>query len=435
MHFGCREGELWMDTGRGVLCRGPKGPAHPYHLGLAHGAIENPVATADVFKEDVLIRYLASQNSQRMDWAFMQGMWLDWSDVYVPGWVDRPTVFCTLTNTPIAVANNVWSTSSDSLEERKLLGNGCTRFRLKDGHTTHFELRLNLRVDEWAWLPQASSVFHARGIPLEKNLGVFALAWPRAKSEGAVSESEDKRKHRLEEPIYLFFRPHFRNLLDGETSSLHHWSFQESGQPPLSPELCRKLGLPIELKLHGTRLNSHSWRTNTYKLIHQYQLSRGFDPATIDFARHIDCDDHIFRPINDSNRFKMVHEESALVNSRCEPPTSVNHVVDDLHRRPIAEEGGVEDRIHTEQDIHFKDNKTSNRRTVEETNARLDGIEDEGIEPHAENPMGEGPSLRTTDLPRPQSSSTRLHARSNFLKAGTRLKLTFSRRGRSLKKL
>ncbi|KAJ8092688.1 hypothetical protein PM082_007017 [Marasmius tenuissimus] len=433
-----------MDTGRGVLCRGPKGPSHQYYGGLGCGEIENPVATADVFKEDVLTRYLASQNSEWIDRRFMRGMWLDWDDVDAPEWIDRPTVFCTLTNTPIAVANSVWEAIGDSLKERKLLGNGCTRllgptdqsnwrFRLKDGHTTHFKLRLKLGAER-AWLSQAPSVFHARGIPLEKDLGVFALAWPRAKLEGAVSESEDERKHRLEQPIYLFFRPHFRNLLDGETSSLHYWSFQESGQPPLSPELCHKLGLPTELKLCDTRLASHSWRTHIYKLIHQYQLLRGFDPTTTNFSRHSHFNDHIFRPIN-SDRFEVVLEDSALVNAKFEPPTLVDHVVDDLHRRPVAEEGGTKDRIRTEQDIQYKEDNTSNWQTVEETDVQLDETDYEIIEPGAENPMEEGSSLHTTDLSGPQCSSTQLQIRSNFLEAATQSTLTLSRWGRSLMKL
>ncbi|KAJ8092702.1 hypothetical protein PM082_007031 [Marasmius tenuissimus] len=327
---------------------------------------------------------------------FMVGMSVDCHYVDVPEWVDRPTVFCTLTNTPIAVANNVWSQVGDSLKEQTLLGNGCTRFRLEDGHTTHFELRLNL-LAEGTWLSQASSVFHARGIPLEKDLGVFALAVvsPCATLEGTVSESEDKRKHRLEEPIYLFARPPPFDLLDGDTSSLHYWSFQESGQPPLSPKLCRKLGLSIDLKLCDTRLDSYSWKTDTYKSIHQYQLLRGFDPATIDLTRQIRSDDYIFRAINDSDRLEAVLTDSALVNARSEPPTLANYVVDELHQRPGIE-GGIEDHIYAEQGIHYKEDNTSNGHTVEETDVQLVETDYEIIEPGAENPMEEGSSFHTT---------------------------------------
>ncbi|KAJ8092729.1 hypothetical protein PM082_007058 [Marasmius tenuissimus] len=146
---------------------------------------------------------------------------------------------------------------------------------------------------------------------------------PKVILEGTVSESEEEHKLRLEQPIYLFARPPPFDLHDGDTSSIHYWSFQESGEPPLSPEVCRKLGLP-KLESCNSCLTPYSWSTAQYQLIHQYQLLRGFDPATIDFARHTGYDDHIYRPINDSDQFEVVLKDSALVNTRCEPATLVD---------------------------------------------------------------------------------------------------------------
>ncbi|KAK1224350.1 hypothetical protein PQX77_012734 [Marasmius sp. AFHP31] len=46
-----------------------------------------------------------------------------------------------------------------------------------------------------------------------------------------------------------------------------------------------------------------------YKTIHGYQLLRGFDPKTTDFARHIGYDDPIFRPIINLAQIEEIHEE------------------------------------------------------------------------------------------------------------------------------
>ncbi|KAJ8092720.1 hypothetical protein PM082_007049 [Marasmius tenuissimus] len=89
-------------------------------------------------------------------------------------------------------------------------------------------------------------------------------------------------------------------------------------------------------------------------------------------------------------------KDSALVNARCEPATLVDYIIDDLHRRPIAEEGGTKDRIHKEQDIHYEEDNTSNGQIVEETGIRLDETDYEIIEPGVENPMEEGSSFHTT---------------------------------------
>ncbi|KAK1221991.1 hypothetical protein PQX77_015190, partial [Marasmius sp. AFHP31] len=55
-----------------------------------------------------------------------------------------------------------------------------------------------------------------------------------------------------------------------------------------------------------------------YQHIHQYQVLRGFDPSTTDFARHLEYDQHLFQPVNDSDRFQ-IHQES-LPESRPSTP-------------------------------------------------------------------------------------------------------------------
>ncbi|KAL0058676.1 hypothetical protein AAF712_014637 [Marasmius tenuissimus] len=225
------------------------------------------------------------------------------NDENVPERVDRPTVFSTRTKTPIAVANNVWESLNDNLVDRTCLENGWTRFRL-DGDRW-VSLRLNWDAEK-AWLSQAWRVFHARGVLLEDDLKDFTLVFPYVWLGGDLDESPSKCQLRRRQPIFLFIYPPHPNLLYGKTSSTHHWSFHEDGQPQISPELCWDLGLPIQLDFDDWGLKSHSWSTSNYQLIHQYQLLRGFDPTTTDFARHLGYNKNIFQPLNDDDRFREV---------------------------------------------------------------------------------------------------------------------------------
>ncbi|KAJ8090484.1 hypothetical protein PM082_002372 [Marasmius tenuissimus] len=62
--------------------------------------------------------------------------------------------------------------------------------------------------------------------------------------------------------------------------------------------------------------------------MHQYQLNRGFDPSTIDFARHVGYDQNIFRPVNNSERFEI--QEESPPKSQASTPTSDMSGIEDL---------------------------------------------------------------------------------------------------------
>ncbi|KAJ8092448.1 hypothetical protein PM082_023701 [Marasmius tenuissimus] len=277
--------------------------------------IVNPAATTELLKEEVLIRYLASLKRKRTDRTVVEDIGIYSSyDVDVPGSVGQPTVFCTLTDTPtpIAVANNVWQSVSDNLVERKLFGNGWTRFRLGDSNNQRLHLQLNGDARR-AWVSAALSIFHALGISLEGDLSVFNLVVPEVSCEGNLSRcsgnlsnSSNSSELQQRQPIYLFIHPHLPD--NGKHSLFHYWSFHESGQPPLSPDDCHTLGIPIALT-YSKYSKSSSWPTNRYKLLHQYLVPRGFDPTTTDFARHFGYDVYAFRPISNLERFKVVDED------------------------------------------------------------------------------------------------------------------------------
>ncbi|KAJ8089533.1 hypothetical protein PM082_014789 [Marasmius tenuissimus] len=316
----CDYEEMWMDPTRGVVCRGPKGPSS--YIPISALRFKDLPSTAELLQEEVLVRFLASHKSKEADDAFMYAMFYASNDEGVPEHVDRPTVFSTRTKTPIAAAKNVWESCGDGLVERTCLENGCRRFQL-DGDGTVL-LRLNWDVQE-AWLSQAWRVFHARGVLLEDDREGFTLVFPHAWLDSYLDESPSKCQLRRQQPIFLFIYPPPPDLLDGNTSSLHHWSLHEDGQPQLSPELCCDLGLPVELRVGYGNYYSHSRSTSNYPLIHQYQLLRGFDPTTTDFARHLGYNGNIFQPLNDNNLFREVGEDQSSGPStiRTDPGTSV----------------------------------------------------------------------------------------------------------------
>ncbi|KAL0577379.1 hypothetical protein V5O48_004596 [Marasmius crinis-equi] len=92
---------------------------------------------------------------------------------------------------------------------------------------------------------------------------------------GWLSDSAGKRQRREESPpIYLFIPP---------LSTTTFWSFNPDGQNPITTDLCHHLGLPISLEL---KCYEYYWRTEIYKTLRTYQIGRGFDPNTNEFARH-----------------------------------------------------------------------------------------------------------------------------------------------------
>ncbi|KAK1223205.1 hypothetical protein PQX77_013928 [Marasmius sp. AFHP31] len=266
--LGCWVDNLWIDSSRGVICHGPKGPYSSIPGDILNDFRDLP-PNAELLQEEVLVRFLANHKSKEADDAFMTA--IDDARNYkdIPEQVNRPTIFSALTKTPIAIANNVWTSREDILVERTWLENGWTRFRL-DGDD---------------------------------------LVYPYGWSEGYVDVSPSQCQLRQQQPIYLFIYPPPPNLPEGKTSSLRHWSFHEDGHLQISRESCHDLGLPVELD-YVYCCYSYSWPTDCYKPLHQYQIARGFNPTTADFARHLGCHS-IFQPLDDSDRFEDVQKDDA----------------------------------------------------------------------------------------------------------------------------
>ncbi|KAL0563699.1 hypothetical protein V5O48_018365 [Marasmius crinis-equi] len=286
----CRDSELWLDSSRGVLCRGPEGPDCDITYGISS---DLPVVLSDgkLLQEDALVQYLATLKRSR-DLDRKVARWLSYfsfasaepSDMRV----DRPTVISSLTNTTIAVADTGMSSirarGSSCLGEREVLSNGLTRFKLEH-HGRHLELDWNWWEAKRAWVAQSPMVFHAHGISMEANLNLIV---PYI-SNGTLSQSRTKRRRRQKcAPIYLFTRP---------SQASTFWSFEEDGHLPIPDDLCSYLGLPVKLSLKCIR---YPFSTQTYKAMRDYQILRGFDPTTADFAQDCGLYDYEFHPVQPS---------------------------------------------------------------------------------------------------------------------------------------
>ncbi|KAK1217707.1 hypothetical protein PQX77_019627 [Marasmius sp. AFHP31] len=130
--------------------------------------------TAELVQEDVLLRFLAGLKSKHVDEVVVIGVAFSGASTDVPELVLRPTVISTLTNAPIAVANNSgWTSIHRSLSHRKLLADGMVRFTLASEDTLRLVCNLGARK---AWMAQAWSVFDARGISLEEDLSVYRVS-------------------------------------------------------------------------------------------------------------------------------------------------------------------------------------------------------------------------------------------------------------------
>ncbi|KAL0565446.1 hypothetical protein V5O48_016578 [Marasmius crinis-equi] len=272
--MGCLwDDSLWLDTSRGVFCRGPPGPSWDER----RLELDNLSLDAELVKEDVLSRYLGSRLGDRgvVEWL----LWAVGYNFQVS--VSQPTVISTLDDTILAVRSGVWEEPSwignrSCLGEREELANGTTRFTLKHNRR-RLELELDWKEAQCDWLAQALSVFHAHGISLEGDMKTHKLVIPWELT-GMLSNSKAKRQRRRESPpIYLFVLP---------LSTSTFWSFDQGGQTPIPTDLCRHLGLPPLLSPESA--GEYTWPTSTYETLRDYQIARKFDPTTTDFAQHND---------------------------------------------------------------------------------------------------------------------------------------------------
>ncbi|KAG7097631.1 hypothetical protein E1B28_004963 [Marasmius oreades] len=289
--MGCERSQMWMDPQQGTLIRGLEGPGHkPRHYGwLSFRPLQS---TVEFLEDDVCLRHLSRR-------PLIKGFDLDVIAVLhlasvvkreIPPATNRPYVVSSLTSSPIAIGSGVWTDDDCYFDSGVVMPDGRTsRFNLT-GREGSFSLRPDPCDDNCAWLSQAWSVYHELGVSSNQDLSQFKLIQPAIWLNGLIEESAVKRQRRLEgPPIYFFLHPFrlFTPLEPGSAVCIHTWSFDENGRTSIPHAYCHYLGLPTKLRVERITCYEHSYSTETYKYIREWQVARGFNPSTTDFTRYM----------------------------------------------------------------------------------------------------------------------------------------------------
>ncbi|KAF9265341.1 hypothetical protein L218DRAFT_957524 [Marasmius fiardii PR-910] len=136
-------------------------------------------------------------------------------------------------------------------------------------------------------------MFRELGISLLQDPSYYApleLITSNIELRGSFSKEEAEQRLRLKRhPIYLFLHPihRFPALEPMSCVSVHSWSSDKNGETCFSNDCCEHLGLPTEFVVMLAAAHKICWPTETYQTIHKWQVERGFDPYTTDFARYL----------------------------------------------------------------------------------------------------------------------------------------------------
>ncbi|KAK7023388.1 hypothetical protein VNI00_016803 [Paramarasmius palmivorus] len=169
--------------------------------------------------------------------------------------------------------------------DRKVLSDGLVRFSLKSYRAASFVLHNILRrKPQMYWLSQRARVVDCNEVAKVAEDHVI-LNPP----EFLLRPVSVPLNHGTQ-PLYLFVYPLPVSVLETMSwtqSRTHFWSLNESGQPELPEEEYEQWGVPtLEPSIKGPILLS-SWTEEIYDAMRDWQVVRGFDPTTSNFARHM----------------------------------------------------------------------------------------------------------------------------------------------------
>ncbi|KAF9263830.1 hypothetical protein L218DRAFT_958973 [Marasmius fiardii PR-910] len=314
---------IWLDSKTGALIHGTEGPDahwHPFYLSST-----TPPSNLTFLQKDVFWQYLLqlpkNQEPDNMVVEICCSMYIELEHVIRKTLSPdqcQPMVVSTLTNSPIAIGSPIWDIhvfgQGSSKPERTMWQDGTTRFSFAGFEASEFSLHHGFHP-EHMWFTQALSVFHHLGISLDEDLSQFGLIHSSIHLIGRFDCSHDKlQQHENLQSFHLFIPPipPFPLLENTYVSGWHYWSFDPSGQTSISEDKCRKLGLPTQLFLDTCSVYQNHYSTETYKTLHRWQVERGFDPKTTDFARYLYPSKPLWQVIeSDSSHFTEVDHEDA----------------------------------------------------------------------------------------------------------------------------
>ncbi|KAF9266045.1 hypothetical protein L218DRAFT_922406 [Marasmius fiardii PR-910] len=286
----CAQTVLWMDPKGGTLVRGVQGPDSVHLDYYSTFDVKTLPPSAELLQEDICWRFFSHLPLDKaFDRSVVHALQRRHKVFELPFSSHLPSVFSHLNKLMIGIGIAACKTypNHGCLDSPVLMPDGRTKFSLIHNGRSSFEVLCGDHSS--TWMSQASSVFHNCGISLNEDLSKYELFTPWVLLEGSIDNLEvAQQRHLKVPPIYLFLHPtHFSPpLKKGSLVSAHTWSFDKDGKTSISCLRCEYLGLPLKLLVLTGSTHKYIWSSETYQIIHKWQVARGFDPTTTDFAHH-----------------------------------------------------------------------------------------------------------------------------------------------------
>ncbi|KAI3615664.1 hypothetical protein WG66_011803 [Moniliophthora roreri] len=327
--LGCSFRRLWVDSKKGRVCSGPEGPYFkaPPRYSATVSAIP---LTLEMFKEDIFARFLGQEGDSDMDIVMLYLTdilcWeshfsiVNLNELHVelhsscghgvhsfsPDLL-RSLRFDTVYSAslePIArlrgEVRTTWDLRGSTFDHCTNIGHKMTRLRLDRtirklyrGDCFRSELTDDLEVDS-GWLAQCHNVFAAQDILDGSERCCFILSYFLTICVTPAKLNVLNPSPAVPPFVYLFFPalpPRSADLSTLQSWSLtfgqnYYWSLDRDGTSRLPEDACASMDLP-QLTPKPIQVRLDLWPKKAYNTVYKYQIARGFDPTTTQFAESL----------------------------------------------------------------------------------------------------------------------------------------------------
>uniref|UniRef100_A0A0W0G4M6 Uncharacterized protein n=1 Tax=Moniliophthora roreri TaxID=221103 RepID=A0A0W0G4M6_MONRR len=275
--LGCSFRRLWVDSKKGRVCSGPEGPYFkaPPRYSATVSAIP---LTLEMFKEDIFARFLGQEGDSDMDIVML----------YLTDILCWESHFSIVNLNELHVelhsscGHGVHSFSPDLLRSLRfdtvysasLEPIARLRGELYRGDCFRSELTDDLEVDS-GWLAQCHNVFAAQDILDGSERCCFILSY-------FLTICVTPAKLNVLNPSPAV-PPFSWSLTFGQN---YYWSLDRDGTSRLPEDACASMDLP-QLTPKPIQVRLDLWPKKAYNTVYKYQIARGFDPTTTQFAESL----------------------------------------------------------------------------------------------------------------------------------------------------
>ncbi|ESK82434.1 hypothetical protein Moror_8580 [Moniliophthora roreri MCA 2997] len=196
-------------------------------------------------------------------------------------------------------APGLWKWNVNGLVEETQVDGGLTRFKLvgQEGEVCLYA-SFSYQTFWEGWLSQSSHVFDfLKTTGHQESFSVIHPPWIMLHSIQHEYEAYDGLLAFFDlcdveetQPIYLFFYPlpmsisELISWMDGHT---HFWSFDENGQSRIPEKEWKQWDIPVFTPCSGNDTILRSWPTHIYTALCNWQIARGFNSSTADWAQEL----------------------------------------------------------------------------------------------------------------------------------------------------